>query len=118
MDLTEYLKTAPPTLATRTRGSHPKGWEPGIRFELNDVRYITTDILPTLEGEPDFAKAITEMGIEIPDGYRVRIAEMKYDPAAWHRDESTQKYAVTRPIWRYRFVVEPDTTAASVDKIS
>ena len=118
MDLTEYLKTAPPTLATRTRGSHPKGWEPGIRFELNDVRYITTDILPTLEGEPDFAKAITEMGIEIPNGYRVRIAEMKYDPVAWTRESPDQKLATTQAVWRYRFVVEPDTSVASVDGIA
>ena len=118
MDLSESLKTPPPTLATRIRSPHPKGWEPGIRFDENSVRYVTTDILPTLEGEPDFAKAIEDMGIEIPAGYRVRIAEMRFDPAAWTREDENQKYAVTKPAWRYRFVIEPDTSAPSVDGIA
>jgi hypothetical protein len=74
--------------------------------------------LPTLEGEPDFAAAITEMGIDIPVGYRVRIAEMKYDPMAWTRETTDQTLAVTKPVWRYRFVVEPDTSAPTVDGIA
>jgi hypothetical protein len=45
------------------------------------------------------------MGVQIPEGYRVRIAEMRYDPAAWGRDEPGDD-ATTRPVWRYRFVVE------------
>ena len=118
MDLSESLKTPPPTLATRIRSPHPKGWEPGIRFDENSVRYVTTDILPTLEGEPDFAKAIEDMGIEIPTGYRVRIAEMRFDPVAWTREDVNQKYATTKAVWRYRFVVEPDTSVPSVDGIA
>lgn len=118
VSLSEFLKTPQPTLASRTRSSHPKGWEPGVRFDANDVRYITTDILPTLEGEPDFAQAIKDMGVEIPEGYRVRIAEMRFDPVAWTRESKTQPYAVTKPVWRYRFVVEPDVSMPSVDGIA
>lgn len=119
MDLSEALKVTPPTLAARTRTSHPKGWEPGVRFDpKNDtVSYVTTDILPTLEGEPDFAQAISDMGITIPEGYRVRIAEMKFDPAAWTRDSPEQDKAVTKAVWRYRFIVEPDTSELRVDGI-
>ena len=116
MDLSEALKVTPPTLASRVRSSHPKGWEPGVKFDTH-VQYITTDVLPTLEGEPDFAKAITDMGIEIPAGYRVRIAEMKYDPVAWTRDDTSQSKAVTKPVWRYRFIVEPDNSVDFVDGI-
>ena len=116
--LSESLKLNAPTLASRTRNPHPKGWEPGVRFDANDVRFITTDVLPALEGEPDFAQAITDMGIEIPVGYRVRIAEMKYDPVAWTRDDDSQTLAVTKPVWRYRFVIEPDTSAPTVDGIA
>ena len=59
------------------------------------------------------------MGVTIPDGYRVRIAEMKFDPQAWARDEPEQKYAVTRPVWRYRFIVEPEPSdTVSVDGIA
>ncbi len=88
-----------------------------MRFDSNNVRFVTTDILPTLEGEPDFAQAITDMGIEIPVGYRVRIAEMKYDPVAWTRDSEDQKLATTKPVWRYRFVIEPDTSEITVDGV-
>lgn len=118
VDLSEYLKTPPPTLATRQRSTHPKGWEPGVKWDSNEVRYVTTDILPTLEGEPDFTKAIADMGIEIPVGYRVRIAEMRFDPVAWTRDNPDQKFATTKPAWRYRFVIEPDTSTPSVDGIA
>jgi hypothetical protein len=87
-------------------------------FDENDVRFITTDVLPMLEGEPDFTKAIQDMGMEVPEGYRVRIAEMKYDPVAWTRETPEQKYATTKAVWRYRFVIEPDMTQASVDGIA
>ena len=117
VDLSEYLKTPPPTLATRQRSTHPKGWEPGVKWDNNEVRYVTTDILPAMEGEVDFAKAITDMGIEIPSGYRVRIAEMRFDPVAWTREDPEQKYATTKPAWRYRFVIEPDSSVPSVDGI-
>ena len=117
MGLSEYLKTPPPTLATRQRSTHPKGWEPGVKWDNNEVRYVTTDILPAMEGEVDFAQAITDMGIEIPSGYRVRIAEMRFDPVAWTRDDPEQKYATTKPAWRYRFVIEPDVSTPSVDGI-
>jgi hypothetical protein len=117
MGLAEQVEAHRPTFATRQRAAAPKGWEPGVKFDSEQVRSITTDVLPTLEGEADWRKAITSMGIEIPEGYRVRIAEMKFDPVAWTRDDADQKLAVTKPVWRYRFVVEPDSTAPVVDGI-
>lgn len=118
VNLSESLKIPPPTLVSRSRGSHPKGWEPGVKWDSNEVRYVTTDILPTLEGEPDFAQAIKDMGIEVPAGYRVRIAEMRFDPVAWTRETPDQKFATTKPAWRYRFVIEPDVSAPVVDGIA
>lgn len=118
MDLSKKLEMAAPSLVSRLRVNHPKGWEPGIKFDERNVRFVTTDILPVLEGEPDFAKAIKDMGIEIPEGYRVRIAEMKYDPVAWTRESPNQKYATTQAAWRYRFVIEPDISVPFVDGIA
>lgn len=118
VSLANALVLQAPTLASRIRAPHPKGWEPGVKFDSNDVRFVTTDILPALEGELDFSQAIKDMGVEIPVGYRVRIAEMKYDPAAWTRDDESQTLAVTKPVWRYRFVIEPDTSAPTVDGIA
>lgn len=108
MSLKDKLTPPQPSLASRIRAPHPKGWEPGIKFDKDaHTRYITTDVIPALEGEPDWRSAIEEMGIEIPEGYRVRIAEMRFDPAAWTRDSTDQRLAITKPVWRYKFVVEP-----------
>ena len=104
-----------PTFAQRLRSPAPKGWEPGIRFDSADIQYVTTDVVGTLEGEPDWREAIAPMGVVIPDGYRVRISEMRYDPAAWGREDPEQKFATTRPVWRYRFIVEAlNVTSESV----
>lgn len=107
MSLKDKLVPKEPSVATRLRAPHPKGWEPGVKFDASSTQYtVTTDIIQTLEGEPDWKSAIQEMGIEIPEGYRVRVAEMRFDPAAWTRSEQGED-AVTKPVWRYRFVVEP-----------
>lgn len=115
--LADKIAVKQATFASRFKPPAPKGWEPGVRFDSEQVRYVTTEPLGTLEGEADWRTAVEDMGIEIPDGYRVRIAEMKYDPAAWTRDDPEQKLAVTKAVWRYRFVVEPDTAAPVVDGI-
>lgn len=117
MSLSDKVEAQKPTLASRIRQPAPKGWEPGVKFDADNIQFITTTALPMLEGEPDWRGAIAEMGIEIPEGYRVRIAEMKFDPAAWTRDSEDQKLAVTRAIWRYRFIVEPDTSTPIIDGI-
>lgn len=117
MSLSDKVAAKQPSLAARTRSRHPKGWEPGIRFDENNVRFVTTESLPAMETEVDFREALSAIGVEIPEGYRVRIAEMRYDPVAWTRDDPEQKFATTKPAWRYRFVIEPDTSAATVDGI-
>jgi len=106
VSLKDKLTPKEPSLASRIRVSHPKGWEPGVRFVAEDTQEITTTVVGTLEGEPDWRAAINQMGFDIPEGYRVRIAEMRYDPAAWGREEQGDD-ATTRPVWRYKFIVEP-----------
>jgi hypothetical protein len=118
MSLADRLAPKQPTFANRLRVVTPKGWEPGVKFDSSSVQYVTTEAVGTLEGEPEWREAITAMGVTIPDGYRVRIAEMKFDPAAWTRDSDDQKLAVTKPVWRYRFIVEPaPVTSTSIDGI-
>ena len=117
MSLSERLQVVPPTLAAKTRITHPKGWEPGVRFDSSDAQFVTTDATVALEGENEWRQAIEDMGIEIPDGYRVRIAEMRFDPAAWTRDTVDQAKAVTKPVWRYRFVIEPHNEVTALDGI-
>jgi hypothetical protein len=123
MTLADRLKITPPTFATRTRQPAPKGWEPGVKFTAPDVQEITTEVLSTLDGEPDYRAAIEKMGLTIPSGYRVRISEMKYDPAVWHRDPGSEPgtQAYTAPVWRYRFICElapVSAVTANIDGIA
>jgi predicted phosphodiesterase len=105
----------------------PAGWEPGIRFEPDGTRTVTLPPSPVLADEDSWAAAVRALGADIPAGYRVRLVEAKYDPAAWHRDESfstvegrkhpVKTQATTRPVWRYRFVVEPCPARVDVDEL-
>lgn len=83
----------------------PAGWEPGVKYEPDGSRIVTLPPSPALADESGWAAAVQGLGVDVPDGFRVRLVEAKYDPAAWHRDGEGAD-AVTRPVWRYRFVVE------------
>jgi predicted phosphodiesterase len=97
--------------ARRERTNAPSGFEPGIRYESSGVQVITTPPMEHLANEDDWQRAVAALGVEVPSGWRLRLVEARYDPAAWHRD-AVGEDAVTRPVWRYRFAVEPDTSAA------
>ena len=83
----------------------PAGWEPGVKYEPDGSRIVTLPPSPAIADESGWAAAVQSLGVDVPDGFRVRLVEAKYDPAAWHRDAEGAD-AITRPVWRYRFVVE------------
>lgn len=114
MKFEEALSTEANTYvpARRARTSAPHGYEPGIRYESSGVRVITTPPMEHLATEDDWQRAVAALGVEVPSGWRLRLVEARYDPAAWHRDQVGDD-AVTRPVWRYRFAVEPDASAGS-----
>src|SRR5512139_1258953 len=107
-DLADRLANLTPAdTPTRPRPVHPKGWEPGVRYEQSGM-LVTTPPSSALDGgEQEWRQQVEAMGLTVPDGYRVRLVEAKHDPAAWHRDTQGDD-AVTRPVWRLRFAVEPD----------
>jgi hypothetical protein len=98
------------------RASYPSGWEPGIRHEGNGGMLITTDLGPSLDDEDSWKAAVESLGVTVPLGWTVRPVEARYDPAAWHRDEEGGG-AVTRPIWRYRFKIEPSAASIPYDDL-
>ena len=108
--------TAPGATGQQTRTPAPVGWEPGVRYEPDGTRVVTLPPSPAMADEATWAAAVEALGVQVPDGYRVRLVEAKYDPAAWHRDEQGED-AITRPIWRYRFVVEPAPARIDVDEL-
>lgn len=93
--------------ARSARQAHPKGFEPGIDMREAGKWLVTTPPMAQMANEEAWQVALDALGVDVPDGWRVRLVEMRFDPAAWHRDEPGQD-AVTRPVWRYRFAVEED----------
>lgn len=104
--------------ARRTRQPAPKGFEPGVDMREPGRWLVTTPPMASLANEGEWQAAVDALGINIPEGWRVRLVEMRYDPAAWHRDNEGED-AVTRPVWRYRFAVEedPETVATNIDQL-
>jgi hypothetical protein len=75
----------------------------------------TTDRL--LQSEDDMAEFVRANGGVVPDGYRVRLVESRHNTAGWTRDDPDQKNAVTRPVWYYKFIVEPITSSYRMDEL-
>ncbi|MFJ2745320.1 hypothetical protein ACIO3O_37315 [Streptomyces sp. NPDC087440] len=100
-----------PTQVQRPAAAAPRGWETGIRYEPGGTMVVTA---PPAERPPqneeDWRARVEELGLVVPDGFRVRLVEARHDPAAWHRDAQGDD-AVTRAVWRCRYVVEPASSA-------
>ena len=90
-------------------------WESGVRYESDGSRVVTLPEMPEMAPE-GYREAVESIAGEIPTGMRLRIAEARYDPSAWHRDAQGEQ-AVTRPTVRYRFVIEPDVKTIPVDEL-
>jgi predicted phosphodiesterase len=56
------------------------------------------------------------MGVDIPDGFRARLVEVRHDPAAWTRQAQGDD-AVTVPIVRCRWVIEPSIRSIDVEDL-
>ncbi|MFF4902266.1 hypothetical protein [Streptomyces sp. NPDC001068] len=100
-----------PAQSQRPQQAAPRGWESGVRYEPGGTMVVTAppaDSPPA--GEADWRERVEEMGLAIPEGFRVRLVEAKHDPAAWHRDAQGDD-AVTRAVWRCRYVIEPAAPA-------
>lgn len=116
MSLGDRLEGLREAKSTVSQSTSPQGWEPGIKYEADGSRLVTLPPSPALADEASWADAVRALGADVPDGFRVRLVEAKYDPAAWHRDTEGED-AVTRPIWRYRFAVEVAPARLDVDEL-
>ncbi|MGW7090097.1 hypothetical protein ACWGH2_42310 [Streptomyces sp. NPDC054871] len=99
-------QSTPPEI-TRPAATSPKGWEPGVRYEQSGSMLVTAPAAdPPPQDETGWRARVEELGLVVPEGYRVRLVEARHDPAAWHRDTQGED-AVTRPVWRCRYLIEP-----------
>lgn len=89
-----------------------KEWQPGIKYDGNGAMTATTPAVEKLPNDQGaWKKLLDDLDFDVPTGWRVRLVEAKYDPAAWTR-EAEGADAVTQAVWRYRFAVEPASFAS------
>jgi hypothetical protein len=122
---TTIKDTQRPSAAGAFDGPTPKGWEPGVQFREDGGWEVTTPatILNLTRDETAWTSFVEEqLGITLPEGYVAILAEAKFDPVAWTRDEHFLKYpdhedredgkkwtkapALTKPVWRYKWRIE------------
>ena len=98
------------------RTASPQGWEPGIKYEPDGRMTVTTP--PSQEAAtPDAQRKLVEsFGAMVPAGWKLVLREARFDPAAWTR-EAQGEDAITRPVWRYRFTVEPDIKTLDITEL-
>jgi len=118
MTLKETLETftALPThtsakpLETRS----PSGWEPGVKYATDGGMTVTLPATVKL-ADGEHVSAVESMGVQVPDGWTVRLVEARFDPAAWQREGEGTAY--TGPVWRYKFIVVPKIAVLDVDSL-
>jgi len=113
-DRLDELKALPnsPVTADARRATAPNGWEPGVRFEPDGTRIVTSG--PVVEDDPD--GILASMGVQIPEGMIAKLVEVRHDPAAWTRENQGDD-AVTRPVVRYRWVIVPQVVGVPVGEL-
>lgn len=84
----------------------PAGWTPTVVYAPDG----TADVVTVGTGEPDWTSEVRALGVVIPDGWTCRLVEVRHDPAAWTRQQQGED-AVTVPVTRRRWVVEPQRPA-------
>lgn len=115
-DLDDLLRLSQGQAAPSRAGVNPtapvgREWQPGVAFGADGSMTVVT--APTTTGPQDqnaWKAAVEELGLTVPEGWTVQLAEAKYDPAAWTRAAEGED-AVTQAVWRLKFRVAPATMA-------
>lgn len=91
----------------------PAGWAPSVAYSPDG----RADVVTIGEGTPtgdDWTDEVRALGVVVPDGWRCRLVEVRHDPAAWIRHGQGED-AVTVPVTRRRWAVEPVRASSAVD---
>ncbi len=115
-DLAALSAPGPTSDYQPTRAAAPTGWEPGVRYDAAGAMTVTLPPSPSLSDPDSWRAAVEALGVQVPEGWTVRMTEARFDPAAWTRDEQGED-AVTRPVWRYRFQIIPAARSINTDEL-
>jgi len=97
------------------RDKTPRGWEPRVVLD-NEGKpsAIYSPAMPEELDEKEVLKTTLDLlAAMVPEGYWARLAEVRLDNGSWFRGAQGED-AVTKPVRRYRWVVEPVPDAAQV----
>lgn len=108
MSLADRLRKAPAPDARRVRQSHPKGFEPGVKFEAGQLAEVNVQLTEIPEDEQAWRDEITRVTtLTVPDGKRVVLSQVRY----WGDPKEPQVYC--------RFLIEDRPVSDSpVDVLS
>lgn len=94
--------------------SLPAGWSPSVTYDASG----RAEVVVVGAGQPGkderaWAEEVRNCGVDLPPGWSARLLEIRTDPRAWVRHAQGED-AVTEPVTRRKYVVEP-TRSAAVD---
>lgn len=105
MSLSDRLAETPEEPpARRPRTEHPKGFEPGVRYEATGPAEVTLRLTEIPEDEKEWRKEIARViGLPIPEERRVQLAQVRYwgdpdRPFIYCRFTITDRVAETEPL--------------------
>lgn len=77
---------------------------------------VTAVTTAQLDGDKAIQQFIVAQGGVIPKGYRARLVEMRHQTAGWTRDNK-EDAAITKPVFFYRFAIEPITNVRNIEEL-
>jgi len=113
MSLSERLSA---TNSAEQFASVPASWQPSVTYNPGGATDVVALGVGEPSGEDDWADDVRALGVSIPDGFVVRLVEIRHDPSAWVRHAQGED-AVSQAVTRRRYVVEPARTVADVDEL-
>lgn len=98
MPLAELLAAPAPPDARRARGNHPKGMEPGVRYEAGEPAEVTVQLVAIPPNEQAWREQISKVtGLVVPEHRQVVLTDVRY----WGDPEDPYVYC------RFRIVDRP-----------
>ena len=98
--------------------SLPAGWSPSVTYDASG----RAEVVVVGAGQPGkderaWAEEVRNCGVDLPPGWSARLVEIRTDPRAWVRHAQGED-AVTEPVTRRKYVVEPERGAGlNVDEL-
>lgn len=114
----EQLAAASPGGQVDPGYSLPAGWSPSVTYDASGrAEVVVVGVAHPGNDQSTWADEVRAMGVDLQPGWVPRLVEIKTDPRAWVRHAQGED-AVTEPVVRRKYVVEPARSAAvDVDEL-